>query len=123
MCTSPLFLLTNQPPMYEQEILNILTSAGDKGLKVDKIARHVFNNCNSFFETHSLEEIRQCVAAFLQKNSRTSDGLVEKIQWGIYKLNKNSFEARQLLMQFAEDNEEKEKRTRTVDDDRSLTLF
>ncbi|MBR5688118.1 MAG: hypothetical protein IKX36_09185 [Prevotella sp.] len=109
--------------MYEQEILNILTSAGDKGLKVDKIARHVFNNCNSFFETHSLKEIRQCVATFLQNNSRTSDGLVEKIQWGIYKLNKNSAEARQLLMQFADENEEKEKRTRVVEDDKTLSLF
>ena len=109
--------------MYEQEILNILTSAGDKGLKVDKIARHVFNNCNSFFETHSLKEIRQCVATLLQNNSRTSDGLVEKIQWGIYKLNKNSAEARQLLMQFADENEEKEKRTRVVEDDKTLSLF
>lgn len=108
--------------MYEQEILDILTSAGDKGLKVDKIARHVFNNCNSFFETHSLKEIRQCVAAFLQNNSRSSDGLVEKIQWGVYKLNKNSAEARQLLMKFAEDSEEKEKRTKTADD-RTLSLF
>lgn len=91
--------------MYERQILAILNDAGDKGLKVAKIARHVYNDCNSLFETHSFEEIHQAVLAFLMKNTKTEEPLVEKVKWGVYRLNKQSKKVGQLIMQFESDNQ------------------
>ena len=34
---------------YDHEILAVLTRAGEKGLKLQYIARHVYNACNSMF--------------------------------------------------------------------------
>lgn len=34
---------------FEKDILLILIEAGDNGLSVNKISRHVFNTHNSFF--------------------------------------------------------------------------
>lgn len=40
---------------YDSEILFVLTEAGEKGLSVKKIARHVFNNCNGLFDVVPLK--------------------------------------------------------------------
>ncbi len=104
--------------MYERQILAILNDAGDKGLKVAKIARHVYNDCNSLFETHSFEEIHMAVLAFLMKNTKTDEPLVEKVKWGVYRLNKQSKKVGQLIMQFESDNQtaqQEEDHSNTVD--------
>ena len=110
--------------MYERQILAILNDAGDKGLKVAKIARHVYNDCNSLFETHSFEEIHQTVLAFLMKNTKTEEPLVEKVKWGVYRLNKQSKKVGQLIMKFESDNQtaqQEEDHSNSVD--MTLDLF
>jgi hypothetical protein len=109
--------------MYEQQILKILNDAGENGLKVAKIARHVYNDCNTLFEPHSLEEIHKAVLAFLMKNAKSKDPLVEKLQWGVYRLNTNSNRVCQLIMQFDEDNQQAERKSAAPSVDLTLSLF
>jgi len=105
---------------YDNTILQILKEAGDEGLSVQKIARHVYNASNNFFETISFEEVYRSVQYFLLKNSRSSDSLIENFgRRGIYRLNKNSAELQQLFFLF-EDNEEE---PQAPSADQSLSLF
>ena len=43
---------------YDQQILDILTAVGEKGISVQLLAKHVYNSNLSFFFTPNLEEIR-----------------------------------------------------------------
>lgn len=52
---------------FDQEILRILTLAGDGGLKTEKIARHVFNSCNSMFTPLNYKDVHSYVSQFLIK--------------------------------------------------------
>ena len=36
---------------YDKEILRVLAEAGNEGLSVQKVSRHVFNACNSLFNS------------------------------------------------------------------------
>ena len=88
----------------------VLKEAGDRGLSVQKIARHVFNASNSFFETIEFEEIRRYVQNYLLKNSKSSDSLFEKVgPKGIYRINPNSAEMQQLMLLFTDETDEAEK--------------
>ena len=42
--------------MYEQTIFRILKEAGPAGLSVKKIARHVYNEQNTFFSVFLIRE-------------------------------------------------------------------
>ncbi len=98
----------------------VLKEAGDRGLSVQKIARHVFNASNSFFETIEFEEIRRYVQNYLLKNSKSSDSLFEKVgPKGIYRINPNSAEMQQLMLLFTDETDEAEKPSI----DLSLSLF
>lgn len=105
---------------YDQTILQTLKEAGDEGLSVQKIARHVYNASNNFFETISFEEVHRYVQYYLLKNSKSSGSLIENTgQRGVYRLNKNSAELQQLTFLFVDDEEESP--TQCVD--QSLSLF
>ena len=55
---------------YDQQILKILTEAGERGISVQNISRHVYNlNC-TFFNQPDYEEVRNYVQQYLLKNSR-----------------------------------------------------
>lgn len=107
---------------YDEKILRFLAEAGNNGLSVMKISRHVFNDSNSFFETIDFEEVHRYVQNFLLKNSRNTDSLIENVgKRGIYRLNPRSAESQQLKLKFSDDEKEEEKPTNNVD--LSLSLF
>lgn len=106
---------------YERHILRILTEAGTEGLSVAKIARHVYNASNTFFETVDFEEVHRFVSSYLLRNSKSADSLVEKTERGIYRLNANSAESRQLMLQFCDPEEDDDAPARQ--EDLSLSLF
>ena len=87
---------------YDQQILHILTEAGERGISVQTIARHVFNMNVSFFVSPDFEEIRTYVQQYLLRNSRSSLSLIERTERrGYYRLNtKGSADARQLMLEF-----------------------
>ena len=105
---------------YDREILRILAEAGNEGLSVQKISRHVFNACNSFFNPLCQNEVHKYVQSFLLKNSKSVVSLVEKRSKGVYRLNEHCNLSQQLYIQFRDDVETpKDKPV----EDQSLNLF
>lgn len=111
---------------YDQQILDILTAVGEKGISVQLLAKHVYNNNLSFFFTPNLEEIRAYIQQYLLKNSKQPSSLIEKMERrGYYRLNtQNNPDARQLIIDFREESlpGDKEEKPDT-DVDLSLDLF
>ena len=87
---------------YDQQILSILTSVGDKGISVMQMSKHVYNMNLSFFYTPDLNEIRSYVQQYLLKNSKSPQSLIESTgRRGYYRLNtQNNADARQLMLEF-----------------------
>ena len=108
---------------YDQQILKILTEADERGISVQAIAKHVYNMNLSFFNTPDYEEIRTYVQQFLLKNSKSNLSLIENTgRRGYYRLNtKGSADARQMMLQFRDEQEEKEEEK--PQQDLSLNLF
>ena len=121
---------------YDQQILKILTeagergigvqaiAAGERGIGVQAIAKHIYNmNCTFFFQP-DYEEIRTYVQQYLLRNSKSQQSLIENTgRRGYYRLNTSgSADARQLMLQFANKQEEKEEEKPPVQD-LSLDLF
>lgn len=111
---------------YDQQILDVLTAVGEKGISVQLLAKHVYNNNLSFFYTPNLEEIRAYIQQYLLKNSKQPSSLIEKMERrGYYRLNtQNNPDARQLLIDFREESLHNDKEERPdTDVDLSLDLF
>ena len=109
---------------YDQQILKILTEAGERGISVQNISRHVYNlNC-TFFHQPDYEEVRSYVQQYLLKNSKSPASLVESMERrGYYRLNtRNNADARQLLIEFRQDSSSDEKEEKPAKD-LSLDLF
>ena len=90
---------------YDQQILKILTEAGERGINVQNISRHVYNlNC-TFFHQPDYEEVRSYVQQFLLRNSKSQQSLIESTgQRGYYRLNTTgSKDAQQLMLLFRDD--------------------
>ena len=86
---------------YRREIISVLTEAGEEGLSVRKIAYHVFNACNSLFCAVSYDEIYRSVATYLASNSKIPESVIMRTdRRGIYRLNLESKETQQLMIQF-----------------------
>ena len=70
---------------YEKEIVDVLAKAGNNGLSVKKIARHVFNASNSFFEVLDFSEVHQQVQRCLLRNRRSCcDSKIPYISFALY---------------------------------------
>lgn len=82
---------------YEKDIIVVLREAGEKGLPVRRVVRHVFNAHNSFFETTSKETVAGVVQRYLSYHSQYEDDTIEKVRFGIYRLNMKSARTRSLL--------------------------
>ncbi|MBQ8047853.1 MAG: hypothetical protein IJ196_08015 [Prevotella sp.] len=107
---------------YDQEILGILAEAGEKGLSVQKISMHVFNACNSLFHVINPDDVHDYVARYLSKNSRNPNSIVERAEpRGIYRINPNSDDARQLMLQFKDEKPAEGQDSQT--EELSLPLF
>ena len=108
---------------YDQQILRVLTEAGVKGVSVQAIAKHVYNMNCTFFLQPDYEEIRSYVQQFLLRNSKSEQSLIESTgRRGYYRLNtEGSADARQMMLQFRDEQEEKEEEK--PQQDLSLDLF
>ncbi len=109
---------------YDQQILKVLTGAGEGGVSVQAIAKHVYNMNCTFFSQPDYEDIRSYVQQYLLRNSKSSQSLIESTgRRGYYRLNsEGSADARQLLLQFREELVE-EKEEEKPKQDLSLNLF
>ena len=112
---------------YEQHILGILLKVGERGISIGALAKHVYNqSCTLFFQP-DFQEVRLRVKQYLQRNSRSAKGLVERTgKRGYYRLNtRNSAYARQLLLNSSEDDTSEEEPTTSEKpcQDLSLSLF
>lgn len=109
---------------YDQQILNILTEAGEGGVSVQTIAKHVYNMNCTFFSQPDYEEIRSYVQQYLLRNSKSSHSLIESTgRRGYYRLNtEGSADARQMMLQFREEQLE-EIEEEKPQQDLSLDLF
>ena len=109
---------------YDQQILKILTEAGERGIGVQTIAKHIYNMNCTFFHQPDYEEVRSYVQQYLLKNSKSQQSLIESTgQRGCYRLNTTgSKDAQQLMLQFRDEavvNEEPS----VSQEDLSLDLF
>ena len=109
---------------YDQQILKIHTEAGERGISVQTIAKHIYNMNRTFFFQPDFEEIRTYVQQYLLRNSKSQQSLIESTgRRGYYRLNTSgSNDARQLMLQFTDRQEEKEEEKPQVQD-LSLNLF
>ena len=109
---------------YDQQILQVLTEAGECGVSVQAIAKHVYNMNCTFFVQPDFDEIRTYVQQYLLRNSKSQQSLIESTgRRGYYRLNtEGSADARQLLLQFRDEKEE-ELEEEKPQQDLSLDLF
>ena len=109
---------------YDREILKVLLEAGSVGISVQKISRHVYNSCNSFFNPIVFQDVHDYVLQYLQRNSKSDASLIVRAaQRGIYKLNLDNQESRQLMLKFQEARAQAEQQPATIASDLSLSLF
>lgn len=106
---------------YEKDIFIVLKEAGAAGLSVRKIARHIYNAHNSFFETASKEDIHRAVQRYLDYHSKRQRGPIEKVSYGTYRLNMKSKTTRELMLKF--DDDDNETACSKPIKDQSLNLF
>lgn len=86
---------------FENEILQILQSVGQRGLSTKMIAFNVFNMSNSLFNPLDQEKVYNEVADWLRTNSSKNGSSVEKAETrGWYRLNLNSAKVQQMMLQF-----------------------
>lgn len=102
----------------------MLTGAGEGGVSVQAIAKHVYNMNCTFFNQPDYEEIRSYVQQFLLRNSKSTQSLIESTgRRGYYRLNtEGSADARQMMLQFRDDQVEEKEEEKPVQD-LSLDLF
>ena len=111
---------------YEQQILQILSEVGERGISVSSLAKHVYNMNCTFFSQPDLQDVKQFVQQYLLKNSKSSQSLIENTgQRGVYRLNtKGSADACQLMLKFLkEESAPEETESEKPRQDLSLNLF
>lgn len=87
---------------YDQQILDILTDVGEKGISVQLLSKHLYNLNTSLFAPLDIDDIRSFVQQYLLRNSKSPQSLIENAgRRGIYRLNtQNNADARQLMLDF-----------------------
>lgn len=107
----------------DKDILKVLTEAGDRGLSLQKIVLYAYNSQNSLFQKYEKEEVKGYVIRFLRQNTRYPGSLIQKISRGVYRLNPNSDQGRQLLLSFEEEIQGQKTNTSTLNEMPHKTLF
>ena len=109
---------------YDRQILRILSDVGDKGISVQLLAKHVYNQNSTLFFSPDLSEIHAYVQQYLLKNSKSPSSLIESMERrGYYRLNTNNADAQQLMLDFREQTSIEEEKEETSQQDLSLDLF
>lgn len=87
---------------YDREIYKVLVEAGNAGISLQKLSRHVHNACNSLFNPVELCDVHSYVTLFVQRNSSSPTSSIERTsQRGVYRLNPNANSTKELKIQFA----------------------
>ena len=111
--------------MYEEQILHILSEVGERGISVSMLAKNIYNMNCTLFSQPDMQELYRAVQQYLLKNSKSSQSLIESTgRRGYYRLNTNNAVARQLMLDFREEEilgEEREEEN--PQQDFSLSLF
>ena len=109
---------------YDKQILQILIEVGEKGISVQQMSKHIYNQNVSLFYTPDFEEIRTYVQQYLLKNSKSDLSLIESTgQRGCYRLNTTgSKDAQQLMLLFRDETVVSDEPS-TLQEDMSLDLF
>jgi hypothetical protein len=110
---------------YDQQILRILSEVGERGISVSFMAKHVYNQNCTLFSQPDFREIHQYVQQYLLRNSKSEQSLIQRTEKrGYYRLNtQNSPMARQLLLDFREEEDEEVQEKEKPVQDFSLDLF
>ncbi len=82
---------------YDRLIVKVLLEAGDNGLTVRKITRHVYNAVNGLFEEADMEAVHRSVRVFLHRHSQGEGAALARPKRGTYSLNCNTEAGRILL--------------------------
>ncbi len=86
----------------DQEIFKVLVEAGCQGLKIEKVARHVFNTCNTMFHPLQYEDVHAYVTQYLTKCAKNPKSVIEKCKRvGVYRINYQSDAMQQLMLNFS----------------------
>ena len=86
----------------DQEIFRVLMAAGSNGLKLEKIARHVYNSCNSIFTPLNYKDVHAYVTHYLTRCAKDPGSLIEKGKgYGVYHINFKSVQVQQLMLDFS----------------------
>ena len=98
---------------------------GERGISVQLLAKHVYNQNLTLFTTPDLKEIHAYVQQYLLRNTKTDQSLVERTERrGYYRLNtNNSSDARQLILEFREEHSQEDIPEEKPQQDFSLNLF
>lgn len=87
---------------YKHELLHVLAEAGEDGLSLMKIVKHVYNSNSNLFETPDFEKMYNDLAQYLSKQSKKSDGIVKRNGVrGVYVLNEGWSGYRQTMLDFS----------------------
>lgn len=111
---------------YDKQIQRILAEVGMRGISVQSLAKHVYNQNNTLFSSSNWEEVYSYVRQYLLRNSKSPYSLIERTERrGYYRLNtKGSDDARQLVLNFRdEQTEQEEPHEELPQKDCSLDLF
>ena len=77
-------------------------AAGSNGLKLEKIARHVYNSCNSIFTPLNYKDVHAYVTQYLTRCAKDPGSLIEKGKgYGVYHINFKSVQVQQLMLDFS----------------------
>lgn len=82
---------------YDRLIVKVLLEAGDNGLTVRKITRHVYNAVNGLFEEADMEAVHREVRLFLRRYSQGDGAALVRPKRGTYSLNCDTGAGRMLL--------------------------
>lgn len=110
---------------YDQQILQIFTEVGERGISVKLLSKHLYNMNVSLFSTPDLESLMSYVRKYVIRNSKTDHSLLVKAnKWGYYRLNtKKNADARQIMLEFKSPKEQVEEVGNEEQPDLSLDLF
>ena len=110
---------------YEQQILQIFTEVGERGISVKLLSKHLYNMNVSLFTTQDLEAIMSYVRKYVIRNTKTEHSLLVKTnKRGYYRLNtKKNADARQIMLEFRSPEEQVEEVGNEEQPDLSLDLF
>lgn len=110
--------------LNEQQVVELLAKAGNKGMTCKKLAKHLYNANNSLFETASLANIYRDLQAYLNKKAKMRVPYIEKTeQWGYYRLNEENLKAHEGWLADDKDEVSPKEETKAIEASRFPSLF